>query len=230
MVLIGPDPDAAGGAEAQLIAPLPRVVREGLFLAINANAFAWSDPRGASKAPARWRPGQPVDILSGAHDGRRQASPPDRAYWRFWQEPAGQIRVGQVSDTRSVRWAVAGFGPLILAGQEVPLEGQARHPRTAVGLDASGRRSVWVVVDGRHPGSSEGMSLRELAQWMLQRGCRETINLDGDGSSILIAGVRRTQPRCAIDLQAVNRDGCRCCWDFACGIEPASHHSLWLGC
>jgi exopolysaccharide biosynthesis protein len=43
-----------------------------------------------------------------------------------------------------------------------------------------------VVVDGRNPGVSEGVSTRELALLLQEFGCRDAINLDGGGSSILI--------------------------------------------
>ena len=190
---VAPDPDGPGGAEAQLMSPLELAARAGLFLAMNANAFAWLDGRAGERAPVRWREGMRVDILGWAHDGRREASPPQRSYWSFWQEPQGRVRLGQVRETRPVRWAVAGFEALVMAGQEVPVDGRARHPRTAVGLDVTGRRMWWVVVDGRRPGYSEGMTLRELASWMRKRGCHEAVNLDGGGSSVLLMRDREGQ-------------------------------------
>ncbi len=60
-----------------------------------------------------------------------------------------------------------------------------RHPRTAIGYNA---KSVFLlVVDGRQPGYSEGMSLPELAQAMADLGCTDAINMDGGGSSALWA-------------------------------------------
>ena len=46
-----------------------------------------------------------------------------------------------------------------------------------------------VVVDGRNPGVSEGMSTLELASLMLELGCHDALNMDGGGSSIM--GVSR---------------------------------------
>jgi hypothetical protein len=57
-----------------------------------------------------------------------------------------------------------------------------RNPRTAVGLTEAGQLLL-VVVDGRQPGYSAGMTLRELATLMATLGAREAINLDGGGSS-----------------------------------------------
>jgi hypothetical protein len=60
-----------------------------------------------------------------------------------------------------------------------------RHPRTAVGLRPDGSW-VFVVVDGRRPGVSLGMSLSELTQLMTSLGCVDAINLDGGGSSTFV--------------------------------------------
>jgi exopolysaccharide biosynthesis protein len=62
-----------------------------------------------------------------------------------------------------------------------------RHPRSAVGVDASGRWVTFVVVDGRQEGYSIGATLFELAELLRLRGCSDAINMDGGGSSIMIA-------------------------------------------
>jgi hypothetical protein len=64
--------------------------------------------------------------------------------------------------------------------------GPVRHPRTLVGLAANGRRILLVVADGRQPGVSVGMTLRESAALMLALGARDAINLDGGGSSAMV--------------------------------------------
>jgi exopolysaccharide biosynthesis protein len=60
-----------------------------------------------------------------------------------------------------------------------------RHPRTAIGWRADGTL-VLVVVDGRQPRISVGMTINELAHLMLDLGCVEAINLDGGGSSTMV--------------------------------------------
>ncbi|MEX2154004.1 MAG: phosphodiester glycosidase family protein [Gemmatimonadaceae bacterium] len=62
-----------------------------------------------------------------------------------------------------------------------------RHPRTAVGIAGNGKRLLLVVVDGRQKPYSDGMTLRELATVMLALGARDAINLDGGGSTTLVA-------------------------------------------
>ena len=61
-----------------------------------------------------------------------------------------------------------------------------RHPRTAVGYTADRETLIVVVVDGRQPGLSGGMSLPELARLMLDEGAHHAYNLDGGGSSTMV--------------------------------------------
>jgi hypothetical protein len=59
-----------------------------------------------------------------------------------------------------------------------------RHPRTAVGQLSDGRL-VLVVVDGRQPGYSVGMTTFEMAQTMVRLGAVRAMQLDSGGSSTL---------------------------------------------
>ena len=61
-----------------------------------------------------------------------------------------------------------------------------RHPRTAVGFSEDSTKLYFVVVDGRQTGYSVGMSLYELANYMLTWNVQEAINLDGGGSSTMV--------------------------------------------
>lgn len=60
-----------------------------------------------------------------------------------------------------------------------------RHPRTAIAKLRDGR-ILLVVVDGRQPNYSTGMSLPTLAELLLEFGAVEAINLDGGGSSAMV--------------------------------------------
>lgn len=59
-----------------------------------------------------------------------------------------------------------------------------RHPRTAIGQRADGR-IIMVVVDGRRPGYSAGMTNFELAQTMIRLGAYTASALDAGGSSTM---------------------------------------------
>jgi len=59
----------------------------------------------------------------------------------------------------------------------------ARHPRSAVGEN---KDSIFLVaVDGRRT-NAPGMTLNELAEFMISIGCTNAINLDGGGSTRLL--------------------------------------------
>jgi len=61
---------------------------------------------------------------------------------------------------------------------------QGEQPRTAIGVTADGHILI-VVVDGRDPGYSRGVTLTELADIMISLGATTAYNLDGGGSSEL---------------------------------------------
>lgn len=60
------------------------------------------------------------------------------------------------------------------------------HPRTAIGLDATGTTLLLFVVDGRQPNYSEGVTLVEMAHIAAEFGAHQALNLDGGGSSALV--------------------------------------------
>lgn len=57
-----------------------------------------------------------------------------------------------------------------------------KEPRTAIG-QLGPLHYILMVVDGRQPGYSEGISLQDLQQLMLQYGAQTAFNLDGGGST-----------------------------------------------
>jgi hypothetical protein len=91
-----------------------------------------------------------------------------------------------------------GGGPLMLRDGRMVVDSMAtaegilesflttRHPRTALGWNTD-QTIVWlVVVDGRQEHSA-GMSLHELSQFFLKLGASDALNLDGGGSSAIVA-------------------------------------------
>ncbi|WP_238162795.1 phosphodiester glycosidase family protein [Kribbella capetownensis] len=59
-------------------------------------------------------------------------------------------------------------------------------PRTAVGFDKDGSRMFLLTVDGRATGS-RGLSLKEMGELMIGLGADDALNLDGGGSSTMLA-------------------------------------------
>jgi exopolysaccharide biosynthesis protein len=70
------------------------------------------------------------------------------------------------------------------------LENTTTQPRTAIGYSNNGRYLYLVVVDGRQPFYSEGITLSELADLMISLGARYAMNLDGGGSSTMVVADR----------------------------------------
>ena len=185
------DPDGDGPAQAALTDPRKLTSHFHALAAVNANAFG-ALPDADGKTDSRWRSGQPVVIEGVAvHAGAARSGPAKNAANNlcFWLDADHTPHFGPwPADARDVREAVnVWWGHLVDGGKVLPHPGGDRHPRTALGVDAAGRWLCLVVVDGRQPGYSVGMTMHELATLMAQLGCTRAINLDGGGSSILLA-------------------------------------------
>lgn len=84
-------------------------------------------------------------------------------------------------------YSMTGGGPALVINGTIPSGLQtAVHPRTAVGFNQDSTKVFFVTVDGRQPGFSVGMSLPELANYMLSIGCWNAVNLDGGGSTTMV--------------------------------------------
>lgn len=89
---------------------------------------------------------------------------------------------------------VVGAGPLLVENGLVNVRSReeniandivgGRAPRTAIGVKKN-RDVILVVVDGRST-SSCGMTLEELAAFMVKLGAKEALNFDGGGSSEMV--------------------------------------------
>jgi exopolysaccharide biosynthesis protein len=66
------------------------------------------------------------------------------------------------------------------------LESPGRHPRTAVGVSKNRKEVLLVTIDGRTQGFA-GVTLTELAQIMVELGAYEALNMDGGGSTQMMA-------------------------------------------
>ncbi|HEV7909145.1 MAG TPA: phosphodiester glycosidase family protein [Pseudonocardiaceae bacterium] len=91
---------------------------------------------------------------------------------------------GLVSDGR-IRVDAVGSGIVHAADPSFVYSwGVRRNPRTAAGIDGSGRLLL-VTVDGRQPGVSEGFSIVEAARFLRSLGAVDALNLDGGGSTTM---------------------------------------------
>ena len=76
---------------------------------------------------------------------------------------------------------------LIINGEPAQIKGNGgwgTAPRTAIGQRKDGT-VVFVVVDGRQPGWSIGVTMKQLQDIMVEEGCYNAANLDGGSSSVL---------------------------------------------
>ncbi len=80
---------------------------------------------------------------------------------------------------------LSGFYSLLYRGRNEGTH-KERHPRSAAGISQDGRWLILLVIDGRQPGYSEGVTTAETAEWMRRLGAFDALNLDGGGSSALV--------------------------------------------
>ena len=157
---------------------------QGVAVAINSHFFYPFE----SNNPVDYYPhgGDPVQAIGiAAADGTLHGGQAWRgATVHFDREPRGVLGL---PDRRDALWdAVTGRNILIADGQVEHPEGSGLAPRVGLGLADDGRTLVLVVVDGRQPGYSEGMTIAELADLMHALGADDAIELDGGGSATLV--------------------------------------------
>ena len=96
--------------------------------------------------------------------------------------------------------AISGNMMLVSAGKVVPIDITndylaGKHPRTAIALDQTANTLIIVLVDGRQPSYSEGVTIPELAAIIVERGEYNALNLDGGGSVILAIAGQNSLPQ-----------------------------------
>jgi Phosphodiester glycosidase len=93
-----------------------------------------------------------------------------------------QIYTGTWPELNGAPTAIGG-GPAIVRDSRVieRTDARVRHPRSAIGWN---KDFIFLVeVDGRQRDLSVGMTLRELATYLVKLGCTDAMNLDGGGSA-----------------------------------------------
>jgi Phosphodiester glycosidase len=98
----------------------------------------------------------------------------------------GQRLTADVSLSTEVAMAVTGNTFILRDGARVSKDDVDLHPRTAVGIDRDTGQVLLLVVDGRQE-LSRGLTMKELAKLFQRLGAEDALNLDGGGSSIMVA-------------------------------------------
>jgi len=183
-VVLAPDPDGDGPAEAALTHPLKLARDRSVLAFVNTNPWD-SFPDAAGKRNRFWFEGQRVDIHGLAAAGGAVRSPALPGGASVWFDKEGRVVLDDVPRGETVGEGMCGFQPVVREGAVVAAAGGPQHPRTAIGTDRTGTVLWLVVVDGRQAKYSEGMTLNELGGVMQGLGCWNAINMDGGGSSIM---------------------------------------------
>ncbi len=171
-----------GARTPRVAGALDAVVRDGVVTALRSGGGSPVPPdaavltaTGSSRAPLR-------DAGVGAPLGLDQGM-----FMRASAVPPGDIVSGGprlLAGARvRVRSSAEGFNPLSAPwfhGSFVA----SRQPRTMAGVRRDGSLLL-VTVDGRRPGWSAGVTLREGARVMRALGARDALNLDGGGSTAM---------------------------------------------
>jgi hypothetical protein len=153
-------------------------------------------------------------VVASLRSGGGSALPPDAAVLAATGSARGALRAAGIgagleldpaismrSSVVAPAYVVSG-GPRLLAGGRVRVRSSAegfnplsapwfhasfvasRQPRTMAGVRRDGSLLL-VTVDGRRPGWSAGVTLREGARVMRSLGARDALNLDGGGSTAM---------------------------------------------
>ncbi|WP_372445061.1 phosphodiester glycosidase family protein [Streptomyces verrucosisporus] len=145
-------------------------VAEGLVTGVEDSPGSGPVPEGAT-------------VLLGRDTGAKALAalaPGDRVSWEYELRTDG----GEMPRT-----AVGGRGVLVEDGEPRNWDGRPNNtaaPRTAVGFSRDGSTMHVLTVDGRQAASG-GVTLTELAVMMDELGAHNALNLDGGGSSTLVA-------------------------------------------
>ena len=184
---------ADGSVDAQKTTSWAR--DEGAIAAINANYFfpydaglPWGDPTPVEGEEVNIlgtikRPGEPAVSSDGDFGKIRN---------RVWVTAADTPYIDLEIANDAVA-AVTGRERILSAG-EVVGHGSENYPRTVVGIREGSTEMWWLVVDGKRPGYSVGVTFDEAAEYLLSRGATDAVALDGGGSSTMVvddgSGVR----------------------------------------
>jgi hypothetical protein len=140
-------------------------------------------------------PGDRINVVGQAIANGSVYSPPEsKQIWQvlcFKSDRTVEINTSGICPQDTLQ-AIAGREMLIEGGKVTnanPKDGQKPYPRTAVGIDPTGTKVWFVLVDGKQPLYSEGITITELTKIFQDLGVDSALNLDGGGSTTLVAEI-----------------------------------------
>jgi exopolysaccharide biosynthesis protein len=188
----GGDPDGEEGywnTSLQTVRAIAQ--RERLVVAVNGNFFQCKDTRSIAGRKIPYFVGNWARASGLAMSDGRLWSSHDEGEGTILVDKAGRVRIGYFhhddAALREAQQMASGFGVLVSDGQLVPqVFDRDVAPRTAVGIDAHGKKLVMLVADGRRADYSVGLTSAQVSKEMIDLGCRWVLNLDGGGSSTMV--------------------------------------------
>jgi hypothetical protein len=164
------------------------VARTGAQIGINASFFVYDKTEMDTDIIAL--AASDGDVYSPAEGGKRQRY---NQILNLTKDSCAQIVEADPEDPNGFQTtaaaelynAVSGDVRLLRDGEIAAPEGGDLHPRTAVGLTARNTLLLFVC-DGRNQEHSQGLSQREVAEYLKEYGAVDAIALDGGGSSTLV--------------------------------------------
>jgi hypothetical protein len=160
-----------------------------LQLAVNASFFY----PFREKTPWNYHPrtGDRVRVMGEAMSNG-QLYTPEKQYWTTICFLPKRAEIAFQGDCpKGTTQAVAGIVILVEQGKPAyhrfkSKEDAKPYSRVAVAIDKTGEKVWFVVVDGKQPLYSEGVTIPELAEIMAALGAETALNLDGGGSTTLV--------------------------------------------
>ncbi len=162
-------------------------------------------PKWGPASGAGWTDGQRRDVrVVRVKDGRvvaNRAGPlpddvPIKGYYLIARgaKPAATLAKLAVGTPLGARYGLPAAPPMAITGNQILLkqrevlayDNREMHPRTAVGIDRDGKQILLLVVDGRQS-FSRGYTMVEIARQLRSIGAEDALNLDGGGSSTMVA-------------------------------------------
>ena len=183
-----PEPLLAPGTCGSYLQTSRRALLEGCLFATNGGPFSMHQ-----------LPGHPTCLGNIVSDGVLVQAL-NTTYANFGITKGGQWVMGEMtySDVHSLdlQQLLTGFGWLVREGvNQVTTPGGLIAPRTAIGVDKEGHLLMFEA-DGVED-LYMGLTLEQLAEWMMDLGAYNAINLDGGGSSVAaLDGFVISHPTC----------------------------------
>jgi exopolysaccharide biosynthesis protein len=185
--LVTPADPKEDDLETSARTPSEFVTEHKLQLAVNANFFYPFH----EKTPWDYYPysGDRVNSLGISMSNGNTYSPAEKTWPALCihKNQRAQIVAAGTCPNETVQ-AVAGIAVIAAQGKVVqpPYKDVAAYSRTAVAVDRTGKTLWLIAIDDKQWLYSEGMTLKELAEFALQQGADTVLSLDGGGSTSLV--------------------------------------------